>query len=313
MSDMLVHWAIFEDARRLAQQDPRIEPLFARLLQEQREIARLGALSRGGLRFVPHIFDAARAEWANAAGSSVDGLSERMGQKLAYALGGITHYAADHTLKPIMSRLAKTEWNATHNAMQAGDQSAEALQNAAAIREISVYYDVYVFRQVYLAGQEEPFSRFLLAGNASQPGQALEEFVRALFQRALLSSHTLSPDKEHFDAWLDALLDQVQPLYLDIALYTRVFTAPDPAKMAAYSVTGEFYQAADPLVLAARAAQRGETVTLETLDRALAPEANAGGYGRALALALNRLREASQYWKGERSEFIDLKQSSRYL
>ncbi len=62
----------------------------------------------------------------------------------------------------------------------------------------------------------------------------------------------------------------------------------------------------DPLMLAARAAQRGETVKPEILEIALAEGANAGGYGRALALT--RLREASQCWSGERSEFIDLEQ-----
>ena len=308
MSDMLTHWAIFEDARRLAQHDSCIESKFARLLQDEREIARLGALSRAGKMFVPRIVDAARAAWLGATPDSEEEQGGRMGKKLAYALGGVTHYAADRVLKPLMSRLAKAEWNATHHAMQAGDQGAQAQKNAASIREISAYYDIHVFQQVYLAGQEEPFSRFLLAGNASDPGQALEEFVHALFQRALMSSHTLSPDKENFDAWMDALLDHVQPLYVDVGLYTQVFANPDPAKGDAYSVTGEFYRADDPVVLAARAAQKGEPVTRETLDAALAEGANAGGYGKALALAVNRLRELTQYWRGERAEFIDLAQ-----
>lgn len=304
MSDMLVHWAIFEDARWLALQDGLIEPVFARFMQEERETARLGALSRAGKMLVPRIIDTARTAQSSAAG-----LDERMGKKLAYALGGITHYAADVVLKPLMSRLAQAEWNATHHAMQAGNQSAEALKKAAAIREISAYYDVHVFREVYLEGQEEPFSRFLLAGNPSGPGQALEEFIRALFQQALLSSHTLSPDTENFDAWLDGLLDRVQPLYVDVALYAQVFSSPNPEKMKQYSVTGEFYRSSDPVVLAARAAQRGEHVAQDALDRAVAQGANAGGYGQALALAITRLREASQYWNGERSTFIDLNQS----
>jgi hypothetical protein len=55
MSDLLTHWAIFEDLRRLSQHDPAIAPLFASILQEEREFARLGAISRGGSVFVPHI------------------------------------------------------------------------------------------------------------------------------------------------------------------------------------------------------------------------------------------------------------------
>jgi hypothetical protein len=46
-------------------------------------------------------------------------------------------------------------------------------------------------------------------------------------------------------------------------------------------------------------AARG-AVDAATLAVALAPDANYGGYGRAVALAMRRLREASAYWQGTR-------------
>ncbi len=79
---------------------------------------------------------------------------------------------------------------------------------------LAAYYDTHVFRQVYLNGGAEPFNRFLVADNDTAPGQALEAFVRSLFQRALLSSHTIKPDFDDIDAWLDRLFGAVQSLKL---------------------------------------------------------------------------------------------------
>ncbi len=46
MSDLLTHWAVFDDSRRLATHDARVEPLFNRLLTEKSDYARLGAMAR---------------------------------------------------------------------------------------------------------------------------------------------------------------------------------------------------------------------------------------------------------------------------
>lgn len=297
MSDLLTHWAVYDDSRRLAFHDARIEPLFARVMQEQREFARLGALARAGSRWVPAILMQLRG--------TAEAVSDpRTAMKLAFALGGITHNAADHVLKPLMSRLARADWNATHHAMESG-QGGEA---AVSIREISAYYDCHVFRQVYAAGREEPFHPAFLVSNREEPGRGLEDFIRSLFQRALLTAHTLSPDMEHFDLWLDNLIDRVQPLYLDIEMYARVYSAPDPRKTAAYGVETEFYLPGDPAVAGAQAARQGQAPAVEMLDAAADPDGNAGGYGKALALSLLRLREASAFWRGELPAPPDLKQ-----
>ncbi len=301
MSDLLVHWAIFDDCRRLCQHDRHIEPLFARIIASEAEYARLGALSRGGSKFVPAVLHDARPQKEQAAADSL------LARKLAFALGGITHYAADFVMKPLMSQLAQADWNATHHQMQ-GRADGEKPTDAATIREISAYYDTHVFRQVYLSGQAEPFNQFLVANNASAPGQALEAFIRSLFQRALLASHTLSPDTGDIHAWLERLIQLVQPLYLDIALYTQVFNHPDPAKMLAYQVETTFYQPADPIILCARAIQNDQGITAAAIEHALAETANASAYGRALALAQRRLRQASAFWRGETDETPHLKQ-----
>ncbi len=297
MSDLLTHWAVYDDCRRLAAADHAVAPDFVRVMDTQREFARLGALARGGAQWVPAILTQARGRWNDTGGHA------HVERRVAFALGGIAHFAADVIMKPLMSELARAEWEAAHAAMQ-----QERSEGAPSVREISAYYDTHVFRRVYLHGREEPFTRFLTAGNATAPGQALEEFVRALFQRALLASHTLAPPKEDFDAWLDNLFARVQPLYLDIQMYTRVFEQPDPAKMACYAVTTRFYCDDDPIVMLARAVHGGAAATPDSLDSACEERANRGGYGQAVALSLRCLRHASRFWRGESATLPDLSQ-----
>jgi hypothetical protein len=297
MSDLLTHWGVFEDCRRLALLDERVDPLLARVMHEEREFARLGAIARSGATFVPHVLQAAREAYRQDAEA---GLPRR---KLAFALGGITHYAADVIMKPLAKSRTQADWNKAHHRMQHGDSAPDS-----PIREISAYYDTHVFRKVYLAGQEEPFNRFLLAENETDPGQALEEFVFALFQRALLASHTLAPDKDDLDSWLDNLIARVQPLYVDVRTFVRVFAAPDPDKMRAYGVEDAFYLEDDPAIRVARSAQAGQTIPAAELTAALDEAANTSGYAKAVCRGVQRLCKASAFWRGECKTTPDLQQ-----
>jgi hypothetical protein len=304
VSDLLTHWAVFEDMRRLAALDPRMARDLVAIMEAERQYARLGAVSRGGARFVPHILSGARAAWPKT-GAAGGPARDLLARKIAYALGGIAHFPADYILKPVMSRLTGADWNATHHDMQKGTAAADALES---IQEISVYYDVKVFREVYLSGSEDPFNRFLLADAPLEPVKALEEFVTSLFQRALLAAHTFAPDKKDFDGWLENLISQVQPLYLSVERYVAVFRSPDPAKTRKYGVDSEFYNAGDPAIAAARAAQRRQAVTTAALEAAIADGANSSGYARAVALGVRTLRQASDYWEHRSDEIPDVSQ-----
>lgn len=296
MSDLLTHWAVFEDCRRLAQGDPAVEPLFRELMQTERDFARLGAITRGGNRWIPTILQWARGSWSDPARPA------GAGRKVAFALGGLTHAACDRLMKPLLTYCAGADWNSAHHRMQGRPADSPGSPDEATIQEISAYYDTYVFRQVYLSGEEEPFNRFLLAANETAPGRALEEFVRALFQRALLSCHTIVPDQEHVLEWLDRLTRLLQPFYLDIDLWVHVFLSPDPARLERYMVETVFYRAADPAIQAARALQRGEEVSAAQVQRALAAGANESRYGQALETGVRYLRAASAFWRGDIDE-----------
>jgi hypothetical protein len=206
-------------------------------------------------------------------------------------------------MKPLAKSKTQVDWNKAHHRMQHGDSAPDS-----PIREISAYYDTHVFRKVYLAGQEEPFNRFLLAENGTEPGQALEEFVSALFQRALLASHTLAPDKDDLDGWLDNLIARVQPLYVNVRTYVRVFADPDPDKMRAYGIEDAFYFEEDPAIRVARSAQAGQDIRVPELAAALDEDANTSGYAKAVCRGLQRLRQASAFWRGECETTPDLQQ-----
>jgi hypothetical protein len=304
MSDLLTHWAVYDDCRRLAATDAQMDPFINCLLDEKGHYARLGAIARSGSRWMPTILKNAYPQRAKAA------TDERLQQKIAFALGGLLHFPADYVFKPLMSKLAQTDWDRAHHQMQ-GREANGAEAPPVSIREISVYYDCHVFKKVYLAGCEEPFTRFLVADNTLEPGQALEAFVRSLFQRALLASHTLAPDMDNFDAWLDNLLDRVQPLYVDIGLYVEVFNNPDAQKMETYRVESDFYRDTDPIITLVRAVQHGEQITQSDLQTALDSENNKSGYATCLTMGVRLLREASAFWRGDLPEPPDVKQGRK--
>lgn len=291
MSDMLTHWAVFEDCRRLAATDDRIEPLFKELIESRRFAGRLGALTRGGNSFMSDLLRSVRERWADR--RPEDNLPEKLG----FILGCLTHQACDKAMKPLISKMAGSDWSSAHAAIWAGEPGAE--ERFAVHNEISAYYDTHVFREVYASGADEPFNREFLAGFGTDPQQALEEFVRTLFQRALLSSHTLKPALDDVEAWLDRIFDLRQQLYVDVSTYVRVFAHPDPEKVRRYAVTTEFYSERDPAIMAARRLHRGDGAPA-SIDRSdLSPERNNSGYSRALILGLAYLRAASALWRGE--------------
>ncbi|NJL58075.1 hypothetical protein HC928_25380, partial [bacterium] len=241
MSDLMTHWAVFDDVRRLIHHDPQINDLFRATIEDQVEYARLGAITRYGNVWMSPVFDYAREHWDNSE------MHPALEQKLAFVLGCLTHQACDHFAKHLLRRLMKPEGK----------------------REISAYYDVYVFRKVYLEGDEEPFNTFMFANNTTTPGQALEDFARSLFQRALLSSHTMVPDNEHIIEWLDSVFDHYQRLYISVQMYVDIFLNPDPELMQLYEVETTFYNADDPAIRVCRALQAGETPTPDEIKQAL--------------------------------------------
>ncbi|MET0742252.1 MAG: hypothetical protein ABWY78_02680 [Microvirga sp.] len=231
-------------------------------------------------------------------------------RRLAFVVGGISHQACDTVVKPLLSRHAGSEWNLAHDVLQRQPKARgrEHEVDTDHVQEVSAYYDVHVFRKVYLEGREEPFNRLMLASGRSDPAQALEDFIGSSFQRALLSCHTLVPpsgsDQETLAQWQDKLFAYMQTLYIQPRWWIQAFNEPDPAKQERFEVETKFYAANDPAIRAARALQQGRKVDGSDIAAATAEGANQSIYGQALELSSRYLRAATAFWHREAEELV---------
>jgi hypothetical protein len=297
MSDMLTHWAAFEDCCRLAQIDDRIEACFRSALEQQRAAGRLGTLTRLGAKWMQPLMTNVRARWHE---KDADAKLER---DLGYVLGGLVHQATDNVMKPALSRAAGGTWSQMQAYLRGTPGTPPVSPEVVeAAHEYSAYLDAEVFAQVYLGGSAEPFSEFFMA-ELSPKGKGLEDFVRALFQRSLLSVHTLNPTVDHMEEWLENLFRTVQPAFVGVDRWVRVINHPDPQKIEAYGVRTLFYRADDPAIKVARAIQHSSPIDPAARAAALAGT-HTCYYSHILQTGLDYLRKAGAFWRGETEHLV---------
>lgn len=298
MSDMITHWASFEDCRRLAQLDEGIDSLFRELIEKDQNAARLGTLTRLGKDWMPPILKRARANADHAE------LSARDRRDLAFVLGGLIHQACDNVMKPMLSEGGKVNWTQMQAYLRGTPGTPPVTpEQVEAAHEFSAYLDAEVFRQVYMNGEVGVMSKFFMS-EFTPDAHAFENFVRALFQRSLLSAHTLNPTVDRMDEWLDNLFSLVQPFYVDIDRWVRAYQEPDESKIEAFGVRTKFYRMDDPSTQLARALQNGQPVD-ETLRKAVFEDhAATSAYGEILQTGLRYLRGASEFWRGESQDLV---------
>jgi hypothetical protein len=298
MSDMLTHWAAFEDCCRLASIDQRIEPVFQSALEQQRAAGRLGTLTRLGARWMQPMLANVRDRWSD---KHADATLKR---DLAFVLGGLVHQATDNVMKPALSQAAGGTWSQMQAYLR-GTPGTPAVppEVVEAAHEYSAYLDAEVFRQVYLGGGTDPFSEFFMA-ELSPKGKALEEFVRALFQRSLLSVHTLNPTVDRMEEWLENLFRTVQPAYVSVDRWVRVYQHPDAQKIEAFGVRTLFYRTDDPAIGLARAIQHGGAIDAAAQQAVFDKGTYTCYYGHILQTGLEYLRKAAQFWRRETPHLV---------
>jgi hypothetical protein len=295
MSDMLTHWAAFEDCCRLAQIDQRIEPAFRRALEHQRAAGRLGTLTRLGAKWMQPLMTNVRERWHEN--------DAKLERDLGFVLGGLVHQATDNVMKPALSRAAGGTWSQMQAYLRGTPGTPPVPPEVVeAAHEYSAYLDAEVFSEVYLGGAADPFSAFFMA-ELSAKGKSFEDFVRALFQRSLLSVHTLNPTVDHMDEWLENLFRTVQPAFVGVDRWVRVINHPDPQKIEAYGVRTLFYRTDDPAIKVARAMQHGAPIDAAAREAALAG-AHTCYYAHILQTGLEYLRKAGEFWRGEAAHLV---------
>ncbi len=104
--------------------------------------------------------------------------------------------------------------------------------------------------------------------------------------------------------WLENLFRTVQPAFVGIDRWVRVYNQPDPAKIEAFEVRTAFYRPEDPTIQAARALQRGEEVDAAARQAVFADGAHTCLYSHILQTGLEYTRKASQFWRGETKHLV---------
>jgi hypothetical protein len=299
MSDMVTHWAAFEDCRRLVQLDEKVVPVFREVIESGRDVGRLGTLTRLGMVWMQPMLETARAQLKAVAAD------EKGRRNLAFALGGLVHQATDNVMKPVLSNMAGASWTQMQALLRGTPDTPKLSEESIELaHEYSAYLDAEVFRQVYLDGEAEPLSRFFMS-EVNATGRAFEDFVRALFQRSLLSAHTLNPtagSMENMADWLDNLFSVVQPFFVDVDRWVRVYQHPDPVKIEKFGVRTSFYRTDDPTIRAARALQHGKQIDAETRSAVYGDGTYNCVYGQILQTGLEYIRAAAAFWRGETND-----------
>lgn len=274
MSENITHTAVTDDCARLARHSAAICAPFQEVLGEHLEIARLGGITRAGGRHVLSLLKRYREAWPNRQEGDL------LAEKLAFVLGWLCHRAADLQMKPIF------------RAVDGGCPHSPT--------DCSVYHDVFLFREVYGAGEQEPYVPDSLDVTAASSAATrafrateVESALRSLWQRALVGLHTFIPDEEDIDGWLERVFKMRQRFYVDIRRYAEAFANPDADKVRRFIVDVNFYQDADPLIRLARSIQAGTPDTSIDLQAAVEAAASQSQYAQALRRGYIYLQAAS--------------------
>jgi hypothetical protein len=278
MSENITHTAVTDDCARLVSVAPTICSPFKEVLSEHIEIARLGGITRAGGRHVLSLLERYRESWP---GRQAGDLSA---EKLAFVLGWLCHRAADLQMKPVFRAV---DGECAHDPT-----------------DCSVYHDVFLFREVYGAGRQEPYVPDSLdstpaSSAATRAFQAteVESALRSLWQRALLGLHTFIPDEENVDGWLERVFKMRQQFYVDIHRYAEAFANPDPDKVRRFIVDVNFYSDEDPLIRLARSIQARAPDTTIDLQAAVEAAGSQSQYAQALRRGYIYLQAASDYFE----------------
>jgi hypothetical protein len=105
------------------------------------------------------------------------------------------------------------------------------------------------------------------------------------------------------EEWLENLFRTVQPAFVGVDRWVRVFNYPDPQKVEAFGVRTLFYRADDPLIKVARAIQHGQQIGAAAAEAALAGT-HSCYYSHILQTGLEYLRKAGQFWRGETEHLV---------
>lgn len=276
MSENITHTAVVDDCFLLMLASDAISTQFKHASREHLSMAHLGCMTRAGDRCNPGLLESFRGRWASR--SSDDHLEA----KLAFVLGWLCHRAADRQMKPIFRRF--------HPQGTPKETTTEC----------SIYHDAYIFKTVYAGGKEPPYQPAMFGELFSELREkinvdSLQSLIHILLRRSLIEMHTLIPDEENPELWIDQLFTRQQDFYVNLQRYDDAINHPEPDKVNRYITTDNFYDPNEPIIAVARRLQYGESISGLDVTNAILAEAHSH-YAQALKTGFRYLSAASDFF-----------------
>jgi len=288
MSEHFTHIAVYEDTVRMILTSNEFCETFKKSLQTFYDSGLLGSSSRGNHLFAVPILELYKNKQFTPKDNAL--------QKIAYAIGWLTHRASDHQMKPVLratDALDHEKFNAYVN---------------------SIYHDVMSFRQIYQSGKMPSLSNKEVLSPATfaydmenHPAASAvdvpvaESFFNRMWQKDLLNNYVFLDKQDDFDAWLDRVMDVYPDFSENFHDYERVFNDPDADETAKYWHQDNLYDKDDLIIQYVRQVQAGKTSDIDLAD-ALQQAEKGSLYAQALLKSYRYVQAASDYFSGNLSK-----------
>lgn len=224
-------------------------------------------------------------------------------QTLAFALGYLTHIAADTIVHPVVNKLAGSFYLSE--------------KNQTLHREIEIYQDVMLFKKLYgrdaegksEAGQNEWCRKEFMSKNFAgwidliqdSPikhligGWDTDVYFRTLLQRSFLETYNNCPDEKAIESWIDGALTTMQNINHTLSPYTRTLYRPDAAKVNGFFKKTRYYNTEDPAISAAEAIRQNRKKPAP--ERAIGQK-QSSLYGKAIQKSCRYIISADDFLTG---------------
>lgn len=304
MSEHITHIAVYDDAATLIGYSERFSEAFKESIKREYDCGWITSGSNGNHLWVLPLLEECRKKWK-------DGIRDKETfQKIAAAIGWITHRAADLIQKPLEAILV-AEGNSEFNG-----------------QELSAYFDTIAFREVFKSGnyspnQLQPISRATLEHEmASHPASslldvaALENSFSHFMLGELLDNQEFTTAEKDLDKWFDQFMGSKQKFSEDLDMYINGFTKPDPAKTQKYITNFRYFNGNDSILRLVQSIKNGKPDISIKPDVAVAAAANQSQYSKMVANAYTMLSFANDFFdekisKAELYEVLNMEHQFR--
>jgi hypothetical protein len=212
---------------------------------------------------------------------------------MAYAIGWLTHRAADRRLKLVFA---------------AAEDDPNPLYTNDNCR---VYQDTFTFRKVYDGGKKPCLSPKEIVSEAtfdynlqSHPAADTmdipmgEPLLTRLWQADMIGKHVFLYKEKDFDKWVDTFVYRYQYMTEDFRRYEEAYHNPDPQLIKRFYDEDNFYNDADDLIVYVRQIQEGNKPDVD-LQTAVDSAKEQSLYAQSLRQGCLYIRGASDYFTGK--------------